>query len=288
MMFKTLIPMHQSTTAEQSAEQSAEPTKLEIASNNASNIIAAEVIINKMKEEKAQLLKEKIAKDALEKYQQSSWETIKLNPEDLLKVSDLTEVDESIYPYLDQCINLKSITFANNFNSMINLSKLSKLKKLTTGTMFNQSFKDNLPLGLTSLNLGLNYIRKIDNLCDSIEELTFDNRFNTTVILPKKLKSLSFGDSFNTDLELPNTLEKLSFGFHFNKSLKLPKSLRKLQLSNRFNYDIILNDGLQELTLGLQFNKNLVLPESMEILRIRNKDILSKITLNKRVKVITI
>jgi hypothetical protein len=214
------------------------------------------------------------------------WNEIKSNPTNIENIRSLTNVDEMIYPYLDKLVNLKSISFLDGFNVTINLSKMNALEDIIFGSNFNQILsKDNLPVNLKKLKLGLNFIRKIDSLPDSIEELKLDDRYNSMIILPSNLLSLTIGDSFNQDIELNNKLEYVSFGYHYNKSLTLPESLKKLLLPGKFNQDIELNEGIEELTLGSQFNRNLKLPNSMKIITLKNKNILSKITLNKNVKI---
>jgi hypothetical protein len=248
-------------------------------------------VINKMKAEKeaqAKELAKKIAEEeAKSSLQNTDWNILRLDITKLPNVEKMVNIDETIYPHLDNCSNLKSITFADNFNSSINLSKLLKLEHVKTGSQFNQTLsKDTMPSNLKSLDLGINFIKKLENLPDNLEHLSVSHRFNTQINLPNNLKSLSFGDAFNQKLELPNKLESLSFGFHFNKPLVLPKSLKKLNLSTKFNQNITLNDGLEELFLGLHFNQALKLPNSLKILKVQNKDILNKITLNKNVTVL--
>ena len=214
------------------------------------------------------------------------WDKIKSDPTDIENIVSLINVNELIYPYLERLINLKTISFSDNFNATINLSDLNNLEDITFGSNFNQIVsKDNLPTNLKKLKLGLNFLRKIDDLPNNIEEITLDNRFNSTLILPANLISLTVGDSFNQEIELNNMLESITFGYHFNKHLILSKSLKKLSLPGKFNQDLELNDCLEELSLGQMFNKNLKLPNSMKILTLKNRSVLSKITLNKNVKI---
>lgn len=248
-------------------------------------------VINKMKAEKEARAKELAEKEAQEEaklaLQNTDWQIIRLDVTKLPNVKNIINVDETIYPHLDNCSNLKSITFEDNFNSSINLSKLLKLEQIKSGSQFNQTIsKDTIPSNLKSLNLGINFIKKLEDLPDNLEHLSLGHRYNTQINLPNNLKSLSFGDAFNQKLELPNKLESLSFGYHFNKPLVLPKSLKKLNLSTKFNQNITLNDGLEELFLGLHFNQALKLPNSVKLLKVQNKDILNKITLNKNVTVL--
>ena len=214
------------------------------------------------------------------------WGKIKLDPNNIENIVSLINVDEMIYPYLEKLINLKTISLSDGFNATINLSELDKLEDITFGANFNQVVsKDNLPKNLKKLKLGLNFLRKIEDLPISINELILDNRFNSTIILPPNLISLTVGDSFNQDIILNDNLESITFGYHFNKSLILSKSLKKLSLSGKFNQDIELNDTLEELTLGQTFNKNLKLPNSVKVLTLKNRAILPKIILNKNVKI---
>jgi hypothetical protein len=215
-----------------------------------------------------------------------SWDKIKSDPNNMENIVCLTNVDEMIYPYLENLTNLKTISFVDGFNATINLSELKNLEDITLGSSFNQVLsKDNLPNKLKKLKLGLNFLRKIDDLPNSIEELTLDNRFNSTIVLPSNLKSLTVGDSFNQNIILNDMLESITFGYHFNKPLTLSNSVKKLLLPGKFNEDLELNDCLEELSLGQMFNKNLKLPNSMKILTLKNRAVLSKITLNKNVKI---
>jgi hypothetical protein len=216
----------------------------------------------------------------------SSWINLKTNPINLNYVINLSDVDETIYPHIDSLINVKKLVLADDFNYTINLSNLINLEELILGTYFNQVISnDMLPPNLKKLCFGTNFIKKIDSLPNSIEELVLNNRYNNKLILPDNLKILNLGDSFNYDIILPDKLEKLTIGYHYNKKLVLPNSLRFLVLGTKFNEDIILNDKLEELTIGKQFNKNLKLPDSMKVLTLTNRSILSKIVLNKNVKV---
>lgn len=308
MMFLKLQapPVEQTPLVEQSIKQSIEQSREQ--SIEQSNIytqsdVVMETKISQLKQASEQaagqnainnknIIKEQLQKE--EKQQQynnslvtSDWNDIKLNIDDLQHVQNLTNIDEMIYPHLDLCTNLKSISFSEDFNASICLSKLSNLENVTFGSYFNQVVsRDTLPSNLKSLTLGLNFIRKLENLPLSLTELNINNRYNTTISLPANLKVLSLGDSFNQDLIIPSTLESLSFGYHFNKHLKLPKSLKQFIMSNKFNQDILLNEGLEELTVGNQFNKKLVLPKSVKKLILKNRNTLSNITLNENVTVI--
>lgn len=214
------------------------------------------------------------------------WDKIKSDPTNIENIVSLTNVNELIYPYLEQLINLKTISFSDSFNATINLSELNNLEDIQFGSNFNQIIsKDNLPNNLKKLKLGLNFLRKIDELPNNIEELTLDNRFNSTIVLPSNLLSLTLGDSFNQDITFNNRLESVTFGYHFNKNVTLPKSLKILSLPGKFNMDLELNDDLEELTLGQMFNKNIKLPNNMKVLTLKNRASLSKITLNKNVKI---
>lgn len=233
------------------------------------------------------IAKAKLIEKLNEQFENAVWTDIKSEESNFDKVKKLTEIDETIYPYLESFPNIKSMSFADNFNATINLSKITSLSEVTFGTYFNQVIsKDTLPSSLTKLSLGLNYIRKIESLPAKLEHLTFGNRFNTSIVLPSTLKSVTFGDAFNQDIVLPFGLEELTFGYHFNKMLVLPNSLKVLHLSTKFNNDLSLNEGLEELTIGVQFNKSLKTPSSLKTLRLKNRNILSKISVSKSVQVI--
>ena len=291
-------PAVQTPLVEQSIEQSIEQSNIYTPSDvvmetkisqlkQASEQAAAQNVINNNINMKEQQQKEEKQKQYYNSLVTSDWNDIKLNIDDLQHVQNLTNIDEMIYPHLDLCTNLKSMTFSEDFNSSISLSKLFNLESVTFGSYFNQVVsKDTLPLNLKSLTLGLNFIRKIENLPFSLTELNINNRYNTTISLPVNLKVLSLGDSFNQDIIIPSSLESLSFGYHFNKSIKLPKSLKKFCMSTKFNQDIVLNEGLEELTVGNQFNKKLVLPKSVKTLILKNRNTLSNITLNENVTVV--
>lgn len=222
-----------------------------------------------------------------EQFENVSWANIKSDESNFDKVKKLTEIDETIYPYLESFPNIKSMSFADDFNATINLSKITSLSEVIFGTYFNQLIsKDTLPSSLTKLTLGLNYIRKIESLPVNLEYLTFGNRFNTSIVLPSTIKYVTFGDAFNQDIVLPFGLEQLTFGYHFNRMLVLPGSMKVLNLSTKFNQELSLNEGLEELTVGVQFNKNLKTPSSLKTLRLKNRNILSKITVSKTVQVI--
>jgi hypothetical protein len=253
----------------------------------ASEQAAAQNIINTNNMIKEQEKQEIIQQEETNKLATSDWNDIKLNIDNLKHVVNLTNIDEMIYPHLELCDNLKSMSFSEDFNNSINLKNLSNLENVTFGSYFNQVVsKDTLPANLKSLTLGLNFIRKLDSLPANLSELYINNRYNTTISLPSNLKVLSLGDSFNQDIHFPSTLESLSFGYHFNKSIKLPKSLKQFTMSNKFNQDILLNEGLEELTVGNQFNKKLVLPKSAKKLILKNRNTLSNITLNENVTVV--
>ncbi len=263
--------------------------------HNARNkvVVNNEVEKNRMIEEsrKAKELAEKEAqKRAIEeanKLRAISWETLKVNPANLDQVVNLTDVDETIYPHIESFVNLRSLTFDDKFNSTINLSKLEKLESVVFGVYFNQSVnKTNFPVNLKKLVFGLNFIRKVENVPEFLEELVFNNRFNNTVNLPLHLKKVVFGDGFNQALVLPDSLQHLKVGYHFNKPFNVPSNLLTLDFGSKFNQDLVLNNKLEQLTLGNQFNKKLVLPNSMKVLNLRNKSILPNITLNKDVKVV--
>ena len=246
---------------------------------------AAGLYVNNMIKENE--IKQVEEKNKIKNLATSCWLNIKDNLDDLKNVIKLVNIDHDIYPHLELCNNLESMVFSDDFNATINLSKLDNLKEVTFGSYFNHVIsKDNLPQNLKKLTLGLNFIRKIDSLPNSIEELYIDNRYNSPIYLPSNLLVLSFGDSFNQELLLPSSLEQLSFGYHFNKTIKLPKSLKVFNMSTKFNQDIVLNEKLEELTVGNQFNRNLKLPESMKILNLKNKTILPKITLNSNVVIV--
>jgi hypothetical protein len=228
-----------------------------------------------------------VGPDMKNKERQISWDNLKSDLSNLDMVINLIDVDESVYPYLRSFTNLKSMTFSNKFNSSINLSELNSLETIVFGVYFNQPVsKANLPPNLQKLVFGLNFIRKIDSLPDNLQELVFNNRFNSPVNLPSNLKSVVFGDGFNQDLVLPDSLESVVFGYHFNKEINIPANLKNLEFGNKFNKELSLNNKLENLVLGTQFNCGLVLPNSMKTLTARNKDILSRIALNRGVKVL--
>lgn len=242
---------------------------------------ARKAIENKEKEAKLRAIEE------ANKLRSISWETLRANPENLDQVMNITDVDETIYPHIESFVNLRSISFDDKFNSTINLSKLEKLESVTFGVYFNQSVnKTNFPVNLKKLVFGLNFIRKVENVPEFLEELVFDNRFNTTVNLPLHLKKVVFGDGFNQLIALPDSLQHLKFGYHFNKMINIPSNLVTLELGSKFNQEMVLNNKLEHLTLGNQFNKKLVLPNSVKVLNLRNKSSLANITLNKDVKVV--
>ena len=217
-----------------------------------------------------------------------SWNTLKSNLNNVADITHLSDVDESIVPHLHLFVNLKSIIFVDSFNSNIDLSKLNKLEEINYGTYFNQEIsQNNLPNKLKTIKFGLNFIRKINSLPNSIEKLSFSNRHNNSINFSTNLKTLVLGDAYNQLLDLPNKLESLTLGYHYNKPLNLPENLKSLVLGTKFNQEINFNKNIKELTIGEQYNQKLILPTSITSLTLKDKNILSNIKYGKNVKLFT-
>ena len=204
-----------------------------------------------------------------------SWNTLKSNLNNVADITHLSDVDETIKSHLHLFVNLKSIIFVDSFNSNINLSSLNKLEEINYGTYFNQEIsQNNLPSQLKKIHFGLNFIRKIFNLPNNVEELTFGNRHNNSINFSTNLKTLVLGDAYNQLLDLPNKLESLTLGYHYNKPLNLPENLKSLVLGTKFNQEINFNKNIKELTISEQYNQKLILHTNITSLKIKEKHFL--------------
>lgn len=149
--------------------------------------------------------------------------------------------------------NLKTITFSNNFNSVIH-----KLPSSVTKIILPNKYNIELPVVLPhikTLSLGQSYTIQIKG-CN------FPN-----------LAKINFGNSYNKDISLPNSVKSITIGEKFTRIItNLPSSLEKLYLTN---YPILINqrsipDSLKFLSLKeavITNISNLYLPH-LEILYI--------------------
>ena len=114
---------------------------------------------------------------------------------------------------------------------------------------FNQSI-DNLPDSIIELTLGSCFNSKINKLPKSLVKLVFvkyceyNIKFNKELFNDSNIRYLKFGYAFNQELDyLPNKLQYLILNDHskFNKSLILPDSVLKLYLGGEFNQVLNIN-----------------------------------------------
>ena len=105
-----------------------------------------------------------------------------------------------------------------NYNELFNLTILKILSNSYTikfgnyknGKYIDSKFNkpvDNLPNSITNLTFGNSFDKPVDNLPNSIQNLTFCSSFNQQVDnLPNSTISLTFGGNFNQQImNLPNT-----------------------------------------------------------------------------------
>lgn len=122
-----------------------------------------------------------------------------------LKIHAGTNLEQ--IPFLPK---LEEIEINYNYNKIIPIT--SCLKKIKTGSCFNQNIFKNLP--------------------DTLETIIFasDSKFNFKIDYPSKLKVLELNDYYDHEINtLPDTVEKLKIGrYHRQLITKFPKNLINL------------------------------------------------------------
>jgi len=163
---------------------------------------------------------------------------------------------------MNELTKVKKITFGSSFNQPFHCLP-DNITHITFGTLFNQSIDDsNLPKNLTHLTFfGLfnNFNQSVNNLPKSITHLTFGWHFNQKVDnLPINITHLEFDNDFNQPVDnLPNSIAYLKFGSAFNQPVDfLPSSLKELIFSRDFNQPVNnLPNNITHLTFGMYFNQ---------------------------------
>ena len=169
------------------------------------------------------------------------------------------------------------VTFEYKFNNELSpeiISFLSNHKKVRFpwNTHFNKSI-DNLPNSITDLTFGWRFNKPVDNLPNSLTHLEFEinSEFNQPVDhLPESLTHLKFGLKFNQPVDnLPNTLIHLEFRIYseFNQPVNnLPQFLTHLAFGKNFNQPVTYQ------TESSQNEKSpTLLPNSLTTLRFGTK-----------------
>ena len=244
------------------------------------------VVVNNVINDKKQINVNRILVSSLKNDEKLDWKNMAKNKIEYKNIKKLKNVDETIISHLSSLNKLEIIDFDDEFNLEVNLKNLENLVEINYGSYFNQNIsKDNLP-NVKRIKLGVNYMRKLSNLPDSLEELVFDERYNNMISLPENLRMLKFGGCFDKPFLIPKKLERLEFGYHFNRTIDLPASLKYLKLSQKYNQTIKFNEGLEDLYIGPQFDKDFILPKSLKLFRISNPKLLSKLVIPQNIQVI--
>jgi len=143
--------------------------------------------------------------------------------------------------------SLTHLTFGEDFNQSIDLSKLDSLIQLDFGGISNDkdvNLSNLVPLTLTHLKFGYKFNKEVDlSNFISLSHLEFGSYFDQVFLndFPKSLTHLTFGYNFNQSIDLSNlvSLTHLKFGNKFNQEVNsFPKSLTHLDLGGNFNKSI--------------------------------------------------
>ncbi len=133
---------------------------------------------------------------------------------------------------------------------------------------------DNLPEGLTHLELESSFNQNVDKLPSTVKLLKIGYNFDKTVdCLPSNLEELCISSKkFNYPLNnLPENLKRLKIGFKFNQEIEFLPEVTYLNLGNNFNKPISnLPNSIESLYLGDEFNLPIDnLPKNIKKLCIR-------------------
>jgi hypothetical protein len=126
---------------------------------------------------------------------------------------------------------------------------------------------------------------KVDNLPQSLKEITFAHYFNQKINhLPKNLTHLTFGVYFNRKVEkLPKNLKYLYVNWYFQNEIILPKNLKELTLS--CNNNLLNNIPKHIEKINIYFSWNIENNKRVENLPLTIKEIVIKNEYKKYVKV---
>ncbi len=213
-----------------------------------------------------------------------------------LCISDINvSVTTEYVKQISKSDNIEVINFTNKFNSKINLSDNTCVKKIffETGSKFTRNLDslpqsleyleivrgkfsktiDNLPLQLKVLIIGNSFNKPVDNLPSSLERLCISGYFNQPIDnLPSSLLYLNLNCGYlkHPINNLPNQLKTLFLDNYKLNIDRLPISLKTLNLTNYYEKINNLPDSITYLNSDVN---NLIdflveFPKSLEVLEL--------------------
>ncbi len=167
------------------------------------------------------------------------------------------------------CPKLKSLNLGSKFNHEISGLLPESLSYLYFDfeSVFNHELSIANLTNLVILEIGEWFNQRLDNLPDSLEEITFSkySRFNRKLDkLPKKLKYLVLPDKYSRALNnLPTNIKKIFIGTEFNHPIDLfPDSLVEIKFDSHGKFSCPINripTSLLVLELPRLYPKNKIL-----------------------------
>lgn len=162
-----------------------------------------------------------------------------------------------------------------------------RLKKFSTGSMFNQPINFDFPSSIKQIKFGSHFNQPLKYLPPYLKKLKFsksrdEQSYNIPLPpLPSSLTSLQILSNFNQPLfPLPPSLTDLRLGNYFDHPLSpLPYKIQKIELGKHFNHPLSpLPPHLSKLKLGTEFTQPLLpLPSSLNEIHLSAKYPLSSI-----------
>lgn len=137
---------------------------------------------------------------------------------------------------------VEHLTLHPHFNSYIDNLPIS-IKTLQLGEQFNMEI-NNLPDKMTTLICGDNFNQYINNIPNSIENLIMNFNYNNKIsLLPINLKLLMLNSNYMFDaMILPLKINKIVFITEKTHNIDIHKFLTKNRKNNKISYDIQFDD----------------------------------------------